>query len=418
MSTGEKYFYIAHVFFLASSAFVVLSGREGGCGLVKPLVSSWSGWLLAAFLGYYLLMAVLHPLPSVTGDHVRSLFVRVAASLVMGYVALAAVSSFRWPGTSNLKTLPLWRHRLDIAAVIAFGLTILASMAALSPRMRSDLFLIAIPQDREMYQLFGVYLTIALVVTYVILVAHRNLPSWSTIAGGVLWMTAAAGIAMASFFLCQMAGSNLAATMMALIGIGIGLYAIVESWLRGSATGRWRALCMLAVCLAAAGLFLALALNVAPMRIFGFSKVTVGDFGRGISIVEGSGAGSGVRLAASSIESRSAIFSDIGLQHLLHSPVFGDLGVEHVIVHESGYIHSLVSVQSHLGAIGSVLLLLVLIERFVALFRSRGHVVVKVAAGPIMLMAIIGTFFTWPMFWFLLGGLFAVRGEPSGRQRS
>lgn len=114
-------------------------------------------------------------------------------------------------------------------------------------------------------------------------------------------------------------------------------------------------------------------------------------------------------LASSSIQSRLQILFDSGMEQLAINPLVGDLAADHIVGTPGGYIHSILSVQSHLGIVGSILLFSFLIERLLALFRSRGNPVLKVIAPPIMLLAAIGTSFTWMPLWFLVGALYAMK---------
>jgi hypothetical protein len=70
------------------------------------------------------------------------------------------------------------------------------------------------------------------------------------------------------------------------------------------------------------------------LRIFGYQKQT--------SLLENE-----------SLIARINIFKETGIDQLSLNPLFGNLGAEHVVGQSSTYIHSLISVQSHLGMIGT-----------------------------------------------------------------
>ena len=114
-------------------------------------------------------------------------------------------------------------------------------------------------------------------------------------------------------------------------------------------------------------------------------------------------------IASTSIGSRLQILFESGIEQLAINPLTGDLAAEEIVGNPGGYIHSILSVQSHLGIIGSVLLFCFLAERLIELYRSGDNAILKVVTPPIVLMAVIGTFFTWMPLWFLIGALYTVR---------
>ncbi len=116
-------------------------------------------------------------------------------------------------------------------------------------------------------------------------------------------------------------------------------------------------------------------------------------------------------IAGASIQSRLQILLESGLQQLAVNPLTGDLAADEIVGHPNGYIHSILSVQSHLGIIGSILLFCFLTERLIKLYRSNGNAVLKVVTPPIMLMALIGTFFIWMPLWFLVGALYSIQRQ-------
>ena len=112
-----------------------------------------------------------------------------------------------------------------------------------------------------------------------------------------------------------------------------------------------------------------------------------------------------------SLIDRINIFLDTGIDQLSINPLFGNLGAEHIVGSSGDYIHSIISVQSHLGIIGSLFLLGYLIHRLFRIYAIEGRSVLKMITPPILFISIIGTFFTWFGFWFLMGALFAPRKD-------
>jgi len=112
-----------------------------------------------------------------------------------------------------------------------------------------------------------------------------------------------------------------------------------------------------------------------------------------------------------SLISRVEILQGVGIKQLSINPVFGNLGAEYIVGRPGEYIHSLISVQSHLGIIGSFLLFAYLLHRLYRLYANSCRFVLKMITPPILFISFIGTFFTWVVFWFLAGALFAPRKD-------
>lgn len=435
MTGGERYFTYAHVFFLASSAFVLLTMRGGLEGLYRPLVEKeLAAWALAGFLAYYLTMALLYPDPEVSSYHLRSIAVRVLPGFLMGYMAFAAISSWRC-SSAPTEEISTWRRYLDFVSLAIYAGTLAGVAMILVPIIRSDIFLIRVSPDRAMYQLLGVYVATAMIAAYIVLLDNgqfeRRNSSTST---GVLQMASITSIALASFFLCQMAGSNMGAGLIALIGAVTGIMLIWRAW-------RVRALrqmaSMMVVGIIAVSLFSAIVATVPPLRIFGFQSIVqsvsapleasglglvsraesrVASFGPDIPS-SSVGAASGRNIPAhpedensgltifipSSVTSRVAIFEDIGRTHLGYAPLMGNLGVEHLFDRPGGYLHSILSVQSHLGIIGSILIFSFIFVKLYNLYVHSNNRTLKILVIPLIFMSFIGAFFTWTLLWFLIG---------------
>lgn len=114
-------------------------------------------------------------------------------------------------------------------------------------------------------------------------------------------------------------------------------------------------------------------------------------------------------VGGSSIASRLRILVDSGMEQLAVNPLFGDLAVDHVVGKPGYYVHSILSIQTHFGIIGSILFFSCLIERIVALYRSHGNILIKTFFPPLMILATIGTLFTWMPLWFAIGALYTIR---------
>jgi hypothetical protein len=439
MLDGRLVFTYAHVFFMGSVLVLIISDRAFRTGLWASPLRDPAAAMIVAFLAYYALRAVLYPVHDVSADHVRSLIVRVITGFLMGYVAFSAFVSKRPLGfdrqSQSVGCGANWHRQMDLAALIVYVITLTVSLYILVPWVRGDLFLLNVPTSRLIYQQFEVYLVLSQVCALGIL-THRFDPRRIVDPlRGAAFIVVVVAISLATFFLAQMSGSNKGAILAAAIGGGLALYVVISAaWSRRGAA----ASSMLAVGVLAAIGSAIVVVDIPPMRLFGFKPLIVRHEGILVSpsgeALDGSGPsrsgwGSTERrrggpllpdteadtlefpsIAGSSLDSRGEILRDTGLQQLTYAPLFGDLGVEYVFNQPGRYIHSLISVQSHLGMIGSILMFGFLFLRSVALYRYSENISLKIAAIAILFTAFVGTFFTWQVLWFLIGGMYTLGG--------
>lgn len=115
---------------------------------------------------------------------------------------------------------------------------------------------------------------------------------------------------------------------------------------------------------------------------------------------------------APSVASRLDIIVECGLEQLSLAPITGDLAAEYRTCGEGHYLHSLVSVQTHLGLIGTALFALVILVAIESL-RARREVgsllTVSVTVGTI---AVLSAFFTWMPLWCVVALLSSMPREP------
>lgn len=114
-------------------------------------------------------------------------------------------------------------------------------------------------------------------------------------------------------------------------------------------------------------------------------------------------------IAGSSIASRLQIMVDSGVEQLSVNPVFGDIAVDHTVGRPGYYIHSIITIQTHFGLIGSILFFLPLIERLLNLFRRDGFLFLKFIALLIVVSSLFIEIFTWMPLWFLVGALYGIQ---------
>jgi hypothetical protein len=102
----------------------------------------------------------------------------------------------------------------------------------------------------------------------------------------------------------------------------------------------------------------------------------------------------------SSLTSRLDQFLTIGFDQINRNWFFGDLTIEN-------YIHSsLITIQTHLGIIGSFLFwIFVLLNSYFIYFKSNDRVAKSITI-PILLVSIISSAFWWLPLWFLIGFIY------------
>jgi len=145
-------------------------------------------------------------------------------------------------------------------------------------------------------------------------------------------------------------------------------------------------------------------LSIAVVFLFFYFENNVGQFR-----ITGFGEGS-----LSSIDSRVEIFRNNFIQHLAYNPVFGNAQVEKLTTGEGSYVHSLLSIATHLGIVGAALFA-TLIARIYKEINLNGNSWISLSGntryslfrflilGFILLYSLVATFYTWLPLWFSLG---------------
>lgn len=102
----------------------------------------------------------------------------------------------------------------------------------------------------------------------------------------------------------------------------------------------------------------------------------------------------------SSISSRSDQVLEIGLNQIGNNVIFGDIGI-------SEYMHSsIISIQTHLGLIGSLLFWTFIIFQCYQIYFKSKDSLVKSVTLPIIIVSSISSVFWWLPLWFVLGLLY------------
>ncbi|MBB6012235.1 hypothetical protein HNR59_001580 [Aquamicrobium lusatiense] len=110
-------------------------------------------------------------------------------------------------------------------------------------------------------------------------------------------------------------------------------------------------------------------------------------------------------IGGSSIQSRVEIWLDRGLEQLSVNPVFGDLAADVVTGSPGYYLHSVFSVQTHLGIIGSLLFFPAFAGLVWSVYSLGVSRTLKSITLPLLIVAVLASFWTWMPLWFLIGAM-------------
>ncbi len=126
-----------------------------------------------------------------------------------------------------------------------------------------------------------------------------------------------------------------------------------------------------------------------------------------------SGFGSGEN---SSVSSRIELFKNNFLNHLSYNPIFGNTQVEKLTTGEGTYVHSLISIATHLGIVGLLIFITMIYYIYkditnisitkstASLYCNKNYGLYRLfSLGVILLFALLISFYTWLPLWFAIG---------------
>jgi hypothetical protein len=117
----------------------------------------------------------------------------------------------------------------------------------------------------------------------------------------------------------------------------------------------------------------------------------------------------------SSIDSRSEIFGNNFYLHFMHSPIFGNTQIELLTTGPGTYVHSTLSILTHLGVVGFLIFLGVLLSiyleisysfkaKYSSIFGNQTFSLFRLLClFAVLIMGMFSAFFTWMPLWFALG---------------
>jgi len=402
--SGSYHFLMGAVLF--AMVTVVLGNR------LESIVLKKSVLLLIVFLTYFFLKLILDIEDfEVIKGYTIGTSGGVFFALLLGLLASLIISDLHLRMSKNY-------HLQNLGIMLLLGyfvLTLFLGWRILQGHyvhVRSDLFLLA--KQSGNYQRPGNFLFILFMILSSLLVIVTALLNRSSGWKKRIILTVNIGIyilnAILFMLISQLLGSNSGFATVAgfLLITLVYLYAIrpfgsrewwdlrygVSNLLFGRIGRRVRASMVVVLVLAFAGLFAALQylkIDVSRFRIMGFKSGSISSF-----------------------DTRSEIFRNNFIEHLAYNPFFGNAQVEVLTTGVGTYVHSLLSIITHLGFFGFFLFLLFLRQIYLeiiqikpgqrSLYNDRSFGFYRLLAmGSILVFALISAFYTWMPLWFAIG---------------
>jgi len=382
-------------------------------------------WLML-FLTYFVFRIVID---IGTIEQLKALTIATTGGTVLFYtlgllVAIAIGQSFVYGMRSKSYAKSLtWLFAFYLTLSFGFLVTVFFELFS---RLRSDIFLIS---DLDgAYQRPGNFLVISLLILTTvyaqILALNQNLYTRTYRFFAPIFFVIYMAYAFLSMVIAQMIGSNNAAVLIA----GLSLVLILVCFLVLSRKMK----CYMAsqhlnirkILLGVIGRRLVLVLSMSGVFLIAAVMVVASVVGIDLGLTRLGGFGSG---EISSVGARLSLLKNFTTQ-FQYSPVFGNMNVDTLTTGTGSYVHSfLISTLTHLGLIGFFLIVGYFILNYTECFKNMrfdinqlGLLLVNnifqfysiMAFSMILLIGIVGTFFTWATIWFAMGLLLvAVRFE-------
>ncbi len=372
---------------------------SGVAGLVVALVRSprfpaerlTALVLVLGAVGWYFSKVLLAPEPAVFWQHVGNLLGGVLPGLVLGALVGLAASDLvvgREPAAQSSAQL-MWFDRI----LVLDGITVALLAIYLLANTLDDVLLVSteLLAGAETYQTIGDALTVNLLSAYLLARVRRRVGYDPRRALGLLGLPL---LCVATLGCAVLTGSNKLLLVAAGVLLAVALPSLGAAWRRRPG---WTT----------AGTLSALALALTLIAFVGglddvLALTRLLDYGQVDSILD-----------TPSLASRSEILAACGALQFSYAPVLGEIAAEHLSCGPGNYVHSLLSVQSHLGGVGSLLLIAVLARGAWAVRSDDAYRPMWTIGGLVLLVGLLAAFFAWLPFWYLLGAATGIRAHPS-----
>lgn len=157
-------------------------------------------------------------------------------------------------------------------------------------------------------------------------------------------------------------------------------------------------------------LLMACLLALGTFALFGFTLLQTLGLETAAFRITGYGTGE-----VTSLTARNYLFTQNFYQHWMYSPIFGNTRVELETTGRGTYIHSTLSILTHLGLVGFVIFVGVLVSvyleishsfksKYSSIFGDQKYGLYRLLSlFAVLMMGLFSAFYTWMPLWFALG---------------
>ncbi|MBL8342010.1 MAG: hypothetical protein JNL30_11120 [Rubrivivax sp.] len=390
VATGEG-MWLALSYVLAGIALIMVAARAWGRGLGVPRSMAASALLAGLPLLWLAVRVFVEPVDAAARRHEAELAGAVLPGLVFGLLTGFALAA-RWRSDALAGgRQPVGPLTFFVVGLAATTLVVAAFMFA---NAEEGILLVsaALLQGVEAYQVLGDVLTIVLLMCWVLAAAEGRR---GNSAATRLFLPAMAALCLGTAACAVLVGSN--KLLLVVLVVGLALAALAATSHVGLRTGA----ALLAVVAAVAAGWAAsdpdgLGDLLALTRLLDYGNVET-------------------LLDVPSIASRLGILEECGQRQFSLSPLLGDLAAEYRSCGDGHYLHSLLSVQTHLGLPGTALFVAVFARMAWFAATQTRYRLLWLPLGTVLGVGLISAYFTWMPVWFVIG-LAAGLDRASARQ--
>jgi hypothetical protein len=357
--------------------FAVVALNTTARQLISQSLGHWHKFVIVLFLVYYLVSTLFYS-DYAFGYHFSNIIIVVVPGFMLGVASNVNYSNLMpFQRLVRILNTNLFAKRLYLFTGV-FSLLFIAYQGYLFYVNKLELTLALVTVDNEYYQDLGDYFVIFYCGWLALRENYRNRRKESERGYVLFTFLLILELAISVIFL-QLIGSNKAPLTIVLIGLTYLVFSIPASFRL-----QLRQFSTIFVLFVLAGFFFKFYVDpelLSSLRFFGEIN-------------------SGGIASNSSVTSRLDQVVKEGFDQLNRNWVFGDLTIDQ-------YIHSsLISIQTHLGLLGSILFwLFIAMQSYFIYFKGKDRIA-KAITLPVVFVSIISSAFWWFPLWFVIGHIY------------